>query len=544
MPNPGPQTDIGKWILAEKYALPGETWRDCVNRVACALKDSDAHYHRFREVLLAMRFLPGGRILANAGADRARATMLNCFCSPAPLDSFDENGGIMDTLAWAGRTLRAGGGVGTDFSKLRPKGNPVRGLGAGATASGPCSFIDIWDTLGETIHAAGNRRGAQIATLDIDHPDALEFVRAKHTAGRWTNFNVSLWVPDEFMERAEGSELWETIMRSTFDHAEPGILFRSTIDRRNPLNYAERVSAPNPCGEIPLPENGSCLLGSFVLPKYVVEVDGKRVFDERWLTEDVEHIYPALDNVVDRTFYPFPAQQDEMQQKRRIGVGITGLANAGEALGYPYGSPEFCAFAQRVMRIIRNKLYIESGKRASEHGPFPMYDPVAHKQTEYFNSLPPSLQEWVGEYGLRNSHLTAIAPTGTMSLLADNVSSGLEPVFAVDVRRQILTPEGEIRMRLVDYGKRVFEVDPRQAHDCTVDDHLAVMEALAPVVCQSISKTVNVPHSIPWADFKQLYMRAWKGGLKSLSTFTTGGAREGILEAAEPKAPECQECGI
>lgn len=548
----GPVTEIGRAILNDKYTQTKEPWREVCNRVANHLKDNDDHFKPLREVLLEMRFLPGGRISANAGTGATVSTLLNCFMSDGP---FDDIGDIHKVEGEMMRTLRAGGGVGTNFSRLRPNGYPVVRLGPGASSSGPCAFVHCFDAWGKAIHAAGNRRGAQMGLLDITHPDVGEFIQVKHDKILWTQFNVSVRVPDAFIDavkegriwnyrfdgkvagEVDARSLWETIMRSTYDFAEPGIIFTDTTERFNPLNYAETIIGTNPCGEVPLPANGSCLLGSFVLPKYIKKrIDGYW-FDMGQLIDDIETIYPAMDNVIDRSNYPLDKQAAEMMAKRRIGIGFTGLANAGEVLGRPYGSLAFCQWAGHIMRMIRNRLYLESSKRAKELGNFPVYDPDAHMKTEYWETLPEHVKESVKRNGLRNSHLTAIAPTGTMSLLADNVSSGIEPVFKDFYEREVTLRSGVKKFWIEDYGHRVFGVKGRYFSECSIADHLAVMKAVAPIVDQSTSKTVNIPKDHPWEDFKDIYKDAHEFGLKSLATFPEDAERGSVLKRMDKDDP-------
>ncbi len=541
----GPQSAFAQELHAEKYRGEGESFREAMQRIASALSDGDAHYRSFREILLDMRMLPAGRVQAAMGSTR-QVTPYNCFVSGTIEDSFVEgHGSIMKRAEEAAATMRVGGGIGYDFSTLRPNGAHIRKLNS--KSSGPLAFMEIYDAICRCVASASNRRGAQMGVLRVDHPDIEAFVRSKQNRTRFSGFNISVAVTDAFMQalvaerpfpltfngevykEVNPATLWETIMRSTWDWAEPGVLFIDRINADNNLAYCETIAATNPCGEQPLPPYGACLLGSFNLTKYATP----RNFDWHGFKEDIPIVVRAMDNIIDRAIYPLWEHQQEAQSKRRMGLGITGLANALEAQGTPYGSPDFLTEMQQILMVLRDTVYETSIQLAKEKGQFPMLDRAKYLESPFIKRLPKYLREGIAENGIRNSHLLSIAPTGTISMTADNVSSGLEPVWAYAVERQIMMESGPRIERIEDYGAAHFGVKGRTSKDVTAKEHLAVLLAAAPFVDSSISKTCNVPASTPWEDFKRLYLEAWRGGCKGLTTYTVGGQREGIMAVAE-----------
>lgn len=589
----GPQVPYSQELHAQKYRGEGESFREAMNRIAAALKDDDQHFADFRDALLNMRFLPAGRIQSAMGSTR-QVTPYNCFVSGTIDDSFvDGEGSIMVRAAEAAATMRMGGGIGYDFSTLRPRGDLIRKLHS--HSSGPISFMHIFDSICKCIASSGHRRGAQMGVMRVDHPDIEEFTRAKQpgkdvqplwdlVAGlpdgpeksqliqslqstlKLTGFNISVAVTDEFMEcvqtgkpfpltfggrvyrEVDARALWEQIMRGTWDWAEPGVLFIDTINRMNNLWYCETIAATNPCGEQPLPPYGACLLGSFNLVKYIYkDGSGRYAFDWDQYREDIPNVVRAMDNVVDRAIYPLPQQKEEAKNKRRMGLGITGLANAGEALGYEYGSPEFLAFEAQVLDTLRDEAYLASAHIAKVKGSFPLFDKDKYLQGQFIKTLREDVRDAIAKYGIRNSHLTSIAPTGTISLCADNVSSGIEPVFAYSFDRTVQEFNGPRVETVHDYGARVFGVRGKTASRVTVEEHVAVLTTAARRVDSAVSKTCNVPSDISWEDFKNVYVRAWEGGAKGCTTFRLGGKRSGVLvakddggEAAEEPASQCR----
>ena len=559
-----PTLPVSKELHANKYRSHGETFKECCNRIANELKDDDEHYHKFRDIILDMRFLPAGRVQAAMGSSK-KVTGFNCFVSGTIADSFVEgDGNIMQRATEAAATMRMGGGIGYDFSPLRPENDLIKSLES--SASGPVSFMGIYNSVCNTIASAGHRRGAQMAVLRIDHPDIEAFIYSKQNNDQLTGFNISIAVTDEFMIAVENGtdfdlkwegriyrtvdarNLFEKIMRSTWNYAEPGVLFIDRINEKNNLYYCETIAATNPCAEQPLPPFGACLLGSFNLTAYIKEADKHEVFDDLvrykfdWvqLRRDIPIVVRAMDNVTDRTTFPLKAQRKEAENKRRMGLGITGTANAGEAMGYVYGSSAFVNFEGKVLRAINEGCYRASTELAKEKGPFPLFDKEKFLRSGFVRtSLSQRTKEAIKKNGIRNSHLTSIAPTGTISLCANNVSSGIEPVFSLSMKRTIIGPNGPVIESIDDYGARMFGIRGRVASKCTADDHLSVLIEAYKWVDSAVSKTCNVSPAMPWEDFKQLYIRAWKNGCKGCTTFNPGGERVGILQEDEEGVEAC-----
>ena len=559
-----PTLPVSKETHASKYRSRGETFKECCNRIANELKDDDEHYHKFRDILLDMRFLPAGRVQAAMGSSK-KVTAFNCFVSGTIADSFVEgDGNIMQRATEAAATMRMGGGIGYDFSTLRPSGDLIRSLES--SASGPVSFMDIYNSVCKTIASAGHRRGAQMAVLRIDHPDIEAFIYSKQNSDKLTGFNISIAITDEFMKAVEDGtdfdlkwegktyrtidarNLFEKIMRSTWDYAEPGVLFIDRINEKNNLYYCETIAATNPCAEQPLPPFGACLLGSFNLVAYIKATNEHKIFSELvqykfdWvqLRRDIPIVVRAMDNVTDRTTFPLKAQRKEAENKRRMGLGITGTANAGEAMGYVYGSSTFVNFEGKVLRAINEGCYKASTELAKEKGPFPLFDKEKFLRSSFVRtSLSQRTKEAIKKNGIRNSHLTSIAPTGTISLCADNISSGIEPVFSLSMKRTIIGPSGPVIESIDDYGARVFGIRGKVSSKCTANDHLSVLIEAYKWVDSAVSKTCNVSPATPWEEFKQLYVRAWKNGCKGCTTFNPGGERVGILQEDEEGIEAC-----
>lgn len=553
--NYGPTIGISEEIHTMKYRSKGESFKGAMTRVANALKDDEQHFEEFRDALYDMRFLPAGRVQSAMGAPR-RVTPYNCFVSMTIPDSME---GIMKAAQEAAKTMQLGGGIGYDFSTLRPSGALIKGLES--RSSGPLSFMGIFDAVCKTISSAGHRRGAQMGVLRVDHPDIAEFIRIKNNSTVLTQFNLSVGVTDKFMEAVKedttfdlvfegrvydtinARALWEDILRSTWDWAEPGILFIDRINQKNNLHYCETIAATNPCGEQPLPPNGACLLGSFNLVKYVEKgSDGSYSFNYDKLKHDIPAVVRAMDNVVDRATYPLPAQELEAKSKRRMGLGVTGVANAIEALGHEYGSVMFLQTLETIMKTIRDTCYRTSVALAVEKGPFPLFKEEL-LDSDFAKTLPDDIRDLISRYGLRNSHLLSVAPTGTISLSADNVSSGIEPVFSYGFDRTIQTYDGPRVERVDDYGYRVFGVKGRKADDLPVMAHVKVLNLASKYVDSACSKTCNVGDDVTWSEFKDVYMAAYDGGASGCTTFRASGKRYGILNAStsEDVAPVVEE---
>ena len=552
--NYGPTIGISEEIHQMKYRSKGESFKAAMTRVAGSLQDDDSHFEEFRDILYDMRFMPAGRVQSAMGAPR-RVTPYNCFVSMTIPDSME---GIMTAAQEAAKTMQLGGGIGYDFSTLRPSGALIKGLDS--RSSGPLSFMGIFDAVCKTISSAGHRRGAQMGVLRVDHPDIAEFIRIKNNSTTLTQFNLSVGVTDAFMtavkddttfdltfegrvyDTINARALWDDILRSTWDWAEPGILFIDRINKKNNLHYCETIAATNPCGEQPLPPNGACLLGSFNLVKYIYGRDGTYSFDYEKLNHDIPAVVRAMDNVVDRAIYPLPAQELEAKSKRRMGLGVTGVANAIEALGHEYGSPMFLNVLENIMKTIRDTCYMTSVSLAMEKGPFPLYK-EEFLDSDFAKTLPDDIREAISRFGIRNSHLLSVAPTGTISLSADNVSSGIEPVFSYGFDRTIQTFDGPRVERVDDYGYRVFGVKGCKADDLPVMAHVKVLNLASRYVDSACSKTCNVGDDVTWSEFKDVYMAAYDGGASGCTTFRASGKRYGILNASasEDVAPEAED---
>lgn len=563
----GPTLPISQEIHATKYRGPNEGFREAMNRIANALKDTEAHFRQFREILLDMRFAPGGRVQSAMGATKS-VTPYNCFVSGTIEDSFVEgHGSIMDRAKEAAATMRQGGGIGYDFSTLRPRGDLIKKLSS--ASSGPLSFMEIFDSVCRCVASSGHRRGAQMGVLRIDHPDIEAFVHAKQNQTSLTGFNLSIAVTDDFMDclktgrafqlkyggrvysEVDAQALWDMVMRSTWDWAEPGVLFIDTINRMNNLWYCETIAATNPCGEQPLPPYGACLLGSFNLTRYLVPkstiapVEQSRWdFDWDTLAGDIPLVVRAMDNVVDRAKYPLYEQEKEAKHKRRMGLGVMGLANALEALGLPYGSPEFLAMEDQILGFITRHSYLASTDLAHEKGAFPMYDEARYLDGAFIQTLDDEVRDRIRHRGIRNSHLTSIAPTGTISLACDNISSGIEPVFSHSYERTIQTFEGPTTETITDYGYRVLGVTGRTANEVTPEEHVSVLTTAAKHIDSAVSKTCNVGGDTDWEAFKHLYVQAYEGGAKGCTTFRTDGKRAGVLVAKKESTDETTACYI
>jgi ribonucleoside-diphosphate reductase alpha chain len=520
-----------------------------------------AHAGEFAHALAGHKFLPAGRILAGAGTGRA-VTLFNCFVMGTIPDSMD---GIFSALREAALTLQQGGGIGYDFSTLRPKGALVKGVGA--DASGPVSFMEVWDAMCRTIMSAGSRRGAMMATLACDHPDIEEFIDAKRESGRLSNFNLSVLVSDAFMAavKSDGDwtlkfggkhyrtlkarALWDRIMRSTYDYAEPGVIFIDRINSLNNLAYCETIAATNPCGEQPLPPYGACLLGSINLAKLVrhpFEDDARLDLEE--LTQLTGIAVRMLDNAIDVSRFPLEAQRHEALAKRRIGLGVTGLADALIFCKARYGSEKSIALIQSWLSTLSHAAYRASVALAREKGAFALFDRDAYLARPHIQALPPDIFQDIAQYGIRNALLTSIAPTGTISLFADNVSSGVEPVFALAYSRKLLQADGSKSEEMVeDYALRKFRVRfgadavlPDYfvtAQNLSPADHLAVQAAAQPFIDSAISKTINVPREISFEEFEDVYRKAYDMGCKGCTTYRPNAVTGAVLSTSfeEPR---------
>ena len=551
----GPATEIANYVHTEKYKQPGEDWDEFVYRLCNGLKDNDEHYHKLLDIVGNQRYLFAGRIQSSIGSPR-QTTAFNCYVSMSIPDSM---GGIMQALSEAAETMRMGGGIGYDFSTLRPRGANIKTLDS--SSSGPVSFMEIFNAMCGTISSAGHRRGAQMGVLRVDHPDIEEFITVKNDLTRLTNFNISVAVTDKFMEsvksdgefdlvfkgkvynRIKARPLWEKIMRSTWDYAEPGILFIDRINRKNNLHYCENIAATNPCGEQPLPPYGACLLGSINLVKYIdwTATDQEPFFNFYKLEEDIPHIVRAMDNVIDRTIYPLEEQEKEAKAKRRMGIGVTGLANALSMLGHDYGTKGAELSTDRILRFIRDDIYWASIDLSKEKGSFPKLDIEQFLKSEYCESLDQHTRSEILKHGIRNSHLISFAPTGTISLAADNISSGIEPVFMKSGTRRIKEFDQEKTVKVNDYAYEKYGIVPVTADQLTPEQHVNMLCIASKYSDSAVSKTCNIGDDVDWERFKNVYMASYENGASGCTTFRLAGKRFGIMEADEEPKEEVKE---
>ncbi|WP_305969599.1 MULTISPECIES: adenosylcobalamin-dependent ribonucleoside-diphosphate reductase [unclassified Mameliella] len=539
-----------------------DSWRRIARALATVEKDPAHWEERFYEALEDFKYLPAGRITAGAGTDRS-VTLFNCFVMGTIPDNM---GGIFDQLREAALTMQQGGGIGYDFSTIRPKGAPVAGVAA--DASGPLSFMDVWDAMCRTIMSAGSRRGAMMATMRCDHPDIEDFIGAKADSARLRMFNLSVLVTDAFMEavKADGPwdlvfdgvvyhtlparDLWNRIMRATYDYAEPGVIFIDRINQANNLSYCETIAATNPCGEQPLPPYGACLLGSVNLARLVnAPFTGDAHLDEEALDELVATAVRMMDNVVDASRFPLEEQRQEALNKRRIGLGVTGLADALLMVRLRYGSEEAARQTECWLHRIARAAYLASVQLAKEKGAFPLFDAEAYLDSGTMLGMDEDVRSAIREHGIRNALVTSIAPTGTISLYAGNVSSGIEPVFAYAYTRKVLQKDGtRTEEEVVDYAvqmyRETFGTDAAlpeyfvNAQTLAPLDHVRMQAAAQKWVDSSISKTINCPEDISFEDFKDVYLQAYETGCKGCTTYRPNAVTGSVLSVAEVKPDE------
>tara|TARA_R110002072_G_scaffold27730_2_gene89954 strand:+ start:1254 stop:3530 length:2277 start_codon:yes stop_codon:yes gene_type:complete len=539
-----------------------DTWRRIARDLAQVESDKAGWEEKFYTALEDFKYLPAGRITAGAGTAR-RVTLFNCFVMGTVPDSM---GGIFDMLKEAALTMQQGGGIGYDFSTIRPKGADV--LGVSADASGPLSFMDVWDSMCRTIMSAGSRRGAMMATMRCDHPDVEDFIAAKSDPARLRMFNMSVLITDPFMEavKADGPwdlvfnskvyrtvqarDLWNRIMQATYDFAEPGVIFIDRINAANNLSYCETIAATNPCGEQPLPPYGACLLGSINMARLVSDpFEDAAHLDLDTLNDLVATAVRMMDNVVDVSKFPLPEQEFEAQQKRRIGLGVTGLADALLMVGQRYGSDEAAAQTEEWLKAIARAAYLASVELAKEKGAFPLFDADAFLASGTMQQMDDDVRAAIRKHGIRNALLTSIAPTGTISLYAGNVSSGIEPVFAYVYTRKVLQKDGSrTEEEVVDYAVQMWR---DLKGDAALPDYFVNAQTLAPLdhvrmqaaaqkwVDSSISKTINCPEDISFDSFKDVYMAAWDQGCKGCTTYRPNDVTGSVLSVSEAtdKAP-------
>ncbi len=560
---------IARHVWQTRYRAGNEasveaSWRRVAHALAAVeTRDRDGWERLFFDILRDFQFLPGGRVQAGAGTGRD-LTLFNCFVMGTIEDSIP---GIFRALEEGAVTMQRGGGVGYDFSTIRPAG--ARSQTSGTVASGPVSFMDVWDAMCATIQSTGARRGAMMATLRCDHPDIVAFIEAKRRPGRLRHFNLSVQVTDEFMRAVEQDSdwplvfgetgtrmsarlLWDTLLHASYDSGEPGVLFIDRINRLNNLWYCERISATNPCGEVPLPTYGACDLGSVNLTRLIHDpFTARSRLDVDRLIDIVAAAVRLLDNVIDASRFPLPQQRDAVRAARRIGLGITGLADALIMLGLGYDSDAAVTFARDTMRTICHAAYRQSVAIAEEKGSFPLFDRDRYLDGPFIRELPADIRDGISRHGIRNSHLLAIAPTGTISLLAGNVSSGIEPVFAIEYQRSVLDSKGEPqRFVLTDYAvqrwrRKSGRADGRPdalvtAEELPIAAHLTMQAAVQAYVDNAISKTINVPAQTSFAEFAPLYRLAYDKGLKGCTTFRPSTGTGAVMTAMPAADLECR----
>ena len=541
-----------------------DTWR----RIAVALSKAEANPKKWESIfyhsLTDFKFLPAGRIIAGSGTAR-NVTLFNCFVMGVIPDSMS---GIFDMLKEAALTMQQGGGIGYDFSTIRPKGSIVKGIAA--DASGPVSFMDVWDSMCRTIMSAGSRRGAMMATMRCDHPDIEEFIAAKSDSEKLRMFNLSVLVSDAFMEALKKGEdwrltfndkiykvikaadLWDKIMRATYNYAEPGVIFIDRINEANNLRYCETITATNPCGEQPLPPYGACLLGSINLARLVEYPFGENAhLDVSQLENLVATAVRMMDNVIEVSQFPLEVQKLEALNKRRIGLGVTGLADALLMVGLRYGSDEAVEKTEEWMKLIARASYKASINLAKEKGAFSLFDPEKLIASGNMKQMDDDIKQAVRKFGIRNALLTSIAPTGTISLYAGNVSSGIEPVFAYSYTRKVLQNDGShIEEEVVDYAVQMWRDkfgDAQlpdyfvSAQNLTPSDHVKMQAAAQKWVDSSISKTINCPEDISFDDFKEVYMQAYDTGCKGCTTYRPNEVTGSVLSVASEEKPKSEK---
>lgn len=588
------------WDIKYRYRLHDQiidhsieqTWQRVAYFIARAEKTASLQktwQQQFYNILEDFYFLPGGRILAGAGTAH-HVTLCNCFVMGAVPDNLP---GIFKSLTEGALTLQQGGGVGYDFSTLRPNG--LQTHHNGAIASGPVSFMRIWDSMCSTIQSTGVRRGAMMGILRCDHPDILEFIHAKEDPSQLRHFNVSVLITDEFMQavdedlewplvfpasrkdkknkemmiqrRWSGQEnkidcrvyhhikarqLWEKIIQSAYNYAEPGVLFEDTINRMNNLNYCEWISATNPCGEIPLPPYGACNLGSLNLTKFVLNPFSEKA-ELNWdkLIKVTTIACRFLDNVIDQSRYPLKKQQLQTKATRRIGLGFTGFADMLVMLGIRYGSKESTQLAAEVMKKIADTSWQASISLAEEKKSFPLFEAKKYLEGNFVKTLPSHIFNDIEKIGIRNSHHNAIAPTGTISLLANNISSGIEPIFQKKFERKVRNKDNDFQQFTVEdyayYHWRLLgkesELPPAwiDAQQLTVNEHLQIQAAVQPYVDAAISKTIFVPEDISFSSLQEVYAKAYQLEFKGCTVFRPNKITGSVIQTAvEPQSPtEC-----
>ena len=563
-------------LQVEKYRMVNEAFPEMCYRHAGALCDDEPHRRGLKDIFLDGRYVLAGRALSSVGNPDPDQTAHNCYQGNEIKDTLTGKGSIYDSLMMAARTMSMGGGWGGNFSTIRPQDG---------VASGPVSFMNPFSAMCHNVSRGGKKgRGAMMAMLRVDHPDIMQFITCKRPPTEseilyrlmdehpeyeedlqlalskmmpLTGFNCSVYVTDEFMEavdkqttfklrfkgrvynEVDAYELWETMMRNTWEFGDPGVFFGDTANKMDNLWYLpSKLVGTNPCGEKPFRPNMSCLLGSFNMVRYLSPTAGGGYsFNIDQLVADIPHVVRAMDNIVDLSNYPLPSQEYAAQQDRQLGIGVFGMANTLEACGLPYGSADYLLVQDSILDTLRDETYRASINLAREKGAFPLYDQEKYAQGAFIQTLPEDIQHALHTHGIRNSHLTSIAPTGTISLAYNNVSPGIEPTFARKQQRVIKREGVDTITDLEDYGVRFLGTNPKTALECTTEEHLQVLIHAQRYVDSAVSKTINVPYSTSWDDFKGVYRQGYIGGCKGMTTFTTGGKKRGIMKSLD--IPSC-----
>lgn len=532
-------------LHAEKYRDTGQTFQQHCKQLSGSLCSTELHQSEIYDALINRRFLPAGRVQAALGATEREVSPFNCSVSQRIDDSMDS---IMDALSNAAKILRLGTGIGYNFSNLRPFGAEIKKLKT--ESSGPLSFMKIFDVMASTIASSGHRRGAQMGIMNVDHPDIEAFVDAKMERGAFRQFNLSVGISDAFMRAVTDNTdwplqhngktystiraryLWEKITKNAYYSAEPGIIFIDRLNASNNLHYCEQIEATNPCAEQPLPPYGLCLLGSFNLMGYLV---CNNTFDFMKFSNDIRTFVEAYDNIFDNSVYAIPQHKNEAINKRRMGLGLTGIANAIELMvGRPcYGEPEFCNYLDQICDVLTYTAYDASSDLALSRGSFNLYDWEKYQDSKFILSLPIELRDKIANHGIRNSHLISYAPCGTISQCAGNISSGVEPVFYGSMDRDVHMKEGKIKVTLNDYNVRHFGFTGKTLENCSVEDHLNVASIIQRYTDSSISKTINVSSSCTYGEYEQTYQKAYKIGLKGVTIFRPTKLRGSVIKEAK-----------
>lgn len=536
----------------EKYRDKGQSREQHNRKLAKNLSSNTPHENKLYDILSNDRFLPAGRVQAALGAEDREVSPFNCTVSQTINDDMLS---IMNAVTNAAMILRLGTGIGYNFSNIRPKGALIKKLQT--AASGPLSFMEIFDVMASTIASSGHRRGAQMGVLDVSHPDIEAFIEAKLTPGKYRQFNLSVNCTDAFMAAVKSNSdwdlvfdgkvyktvkakyLWNKIVHTAYESAEPGVLFLDTTNSKNNLYYCEEIRATNPCSEQGLPEYGLCTLGSFNLVGYLLKQEND---DEWWYSfdfaqfeADIRVVVEAYDNIFDKAIYAIPQHKGEATAKRRMGLGLTGIANALEAVAgiACYGDEDFCSSLDTISKLLCETAYEASVDLAKNRGSFPKFDAELYSQGKFIKSLPEKLQADIKKYGIRNSHLISYAPCGTISQCAGNVSSGVEPVFHYKQKRKVHMKDGQIDVIIQDYGQKYLHVEGRTLEDCTVEDHVNVANICQKYCDSAVSKTVNVASSCSYEDYARIYMDAYNAGLKGITVYRPTALRGSVIIKAE-----------